>query len=1081
MHPRALRIAPFLFGSGFCALVYQTAWQRELRLVFGASTAASAAVLAIFMAGLGIGSVLLGKRADQHKRPLELYGNLEGLISLSAAVTPALLWVLRQIYIALGGTVSLGLVGGTILRLVLAAVLLGVPTVLMGGTLPAAARAASSPDDVRRRGLAVLYGVNTLGAVAGAAASTFFLFEVFGTELTLWLACLLNGLIAILARVESRSLPEVPPEAPAAAAATESAPSTPAAEGPATPPFFALGAAATVGFVFFLMELVWYRMLGPLLGGSTFTFGLILAMVLLGIGLGGAAYSTWGQNRPATLKGFALTCTLEALFIALPFALGDSVAVVTVMLRQLTTFGFYGQVLGWGVIAALVMLPAAFISGVQFPLLLALLGKGRESVGKQVGQAYAWNTTGSILGSLAGGFGLMPLLTAPGVWRLVVGLLVALGVVAAVLSMRAERGPRGLLLPTVAGVLALMMVSSLGPTAAWRHSPIGAGRFAFKSTQANERAMWINATNGRTVWEAEGLESSVGLLAYDGISFYVNGKSDGSALGDAGTQVMGGLTGALLHPNPRSAFVVGLGTGSSSGWLAKLPDMERVDVVEIEPAILEVARQCKDVNAGAMDNPKMHTIIGDAREVLLATKSSYDLIISEPSNPYRAGISTLFTREFYQAVKERMAPGGIFVQWLQGYEIDAQTMKSVYATLTREFAAVETWQTYGPDLLLVATREPLTHDISRLRERLGQETYREALGKTWFVNELEGVTAHFVGGTALAQMLAKDSEHLINTDDLSYMEFGIARTAGRTGSLDLMDLRVGAYQARAERPTITGGTVDWDREFLLRYYAGLPRFATPEEIQRRSPLMRQKAEFQQHLLQRNLTAIVNSWRKSPWEPQGIQELSGLGLALASAGEEAAASMAEQLRPYLPMEADTILARLRLRQGKLTEATEALERAFTRLKAEPWGSSDARALLLQNALFVAEKEPSLGRRLFPLMEKPFSTHAIEIDRRKSLVRMAKLIDWQNLCQRAIKPLEPHVDWERGFLQDRLLCYDTTRDPLREQALADLDRFLSEEPVKLLDGDVLEGLTQPGQEVPSAAEDVKPRPSAAEGLR
>lgn len=308
MHPRALKIAPFLFGSGFCALVYQTAWQRELRLVFGASTAASAAVLAIFMAGLGLGSALLGARADKHKRPLELYGNLELLIALSAAATPALLWVLRQIYIALGGTVSLGMVGGTLVRLVLSAVLLAVPTVLMGGTLPAAARAAETPDDVRRRALAVLYGVNTLGAVAGATLSTFFLFEVFGTQTTLWLACLLNALIAIVARVVSRNLPE-DESAEAPAATPEGATPASAPEGAPAPRLFALAAAAAVGFAFFVMELVWYRLLAPLLGGSTFTFGLILVVVLLGIGLGGAAYSGGGRTaRPRSRASRSPAC-----------------------------------------------------------------------------------------------------------------------------------------------------------------------------------------------------------------------------------------------------------------------------------------------------------------------------------------------------------------------------------------------------------------------------------------------------------------------------------------------------------------------------------------------------------------------------------------------------------------------------------------------------------------------------------------------------------------------------------------------------------------------------------------------------
>ncbi len=486
MNARALKIAPFLFGSGLCALVYQTAWQRELRLIFGASTAASAAVLAIFMAGLGLGGALLGPRADKHRRPLELYGNLEALIALSAAVTPALVWVARKVYLALGGTVTLGMVGGSVVRLILSALLLAVPTLLMGGTLPAAARAAETSEDVRRRALAVLYGVNTLGAVAGAALSTFFLFEVFGTQQTLWLACLLNGLIAVGARVVSRSMPEQD-----SAAAAGSAPTVEAQSVTAPPRRFVLAAAAVVGFAFLLMELVWYRMLSPLLGGSTFTFGLILVVALLGIGLGGAAYSVWRQDRPATLRGFALTCLAEALFIAVPYALGDRLAVLAMILRSLEGFGFPGLVLGWAVVATLVIVPAAFVSGVQFPLLLALLGRGRENVGREVGLAYAWNTVGSIIGSLAGGFGLMPLLTAPGTWRLAVALLLVLGGGALVLSLRLERQLGRLWLAASAGALAVVMLTYPGPTAAWRHNPIGAGRARLDRPSLNKLRDWL--------------------------------------------------------------------------------------------------------------------------------------------------------------------------------------------------------------------------------------------------------------------------------------------------------------------------------------------------------------------------------------------------------------------------------------------------------------------------------------------------------------------------------------------------------------------------------------------------------------
>src|SRR5437870_4179544 len=181
-----------LFGSGFCALVYQIGWMREFRLIFGASTAASAAVLAIFIGGLGAGGIIIGRRVDRSDRPLLLYGWMEMAIAIGAALSPLLLQLIRWIYLTAGGTTTMGMLGGTVVRLVLATLVLGVPTFLMGGTLPAAVRAIASEDDRGRRRVALLYGINTLGAVLGSALATFYMIEQYGTRMTLWLAAMAN-------------------------------------------------------------------------------------------------------------------------------------------------------------------------------------------------------------------------------------------------------------------------------------------------------------------------------------------------------------------------------------------------------------------------------------------------------------------------------------------------------------------------------------------------------------------------------------------------------------------------------------------------------------------------------------------------------------------------------------------------------------------------------------------------------------------------------------------------------------------------------------------------------------------------
>src|SRR5262245_8803094 len=294
-------VSLLLFVSGLCALVFQTAWLREFRLIFGASTPASAAVLAIFMGGMGLGNIVLGRRADRAANPLQMYAMLELAVSCTSIASPLLVQVARAIYLWLGGQELLGVTGATVARLALSALVIGPPTFFMGGTLPAAARAVTGAEDEGRRDVGWLYGLNTLGAVAGALLATFFLLERLGTRETLWLAGAINLANAAAAwwlsgAAQPAELPKSPApraridkkrrEAVPVAAATPAEP----AEKPTVSPALVYAAATIVGGVFFLMELVWYRMLGAILGGSTFTFGLILAIALAGIGIGGAIY-----------------------------------------------------------------------------------------------------------------------------------------------------------------------------------------------------------------------------------------------------------------------------------------------------------------------------------------------------------------------------------------------------------------------------------------------------------------------------------------------------------------------------------------------------------------------------------------------------------------------------------------------------------------------------------------------------------------------------------------------------------------------------------------------------------------------
>ena len=890
------RVGALLFGSGLAALVYQVAWTRELRLVFGASTAATAAVLAVFIGGLGTGGLLFGHRADRARRPLALYGALELGAAALAALSPLLLSLVRSFYVALGGSAHLGLALGTILRLLLSALVLAGPTLCMGGAMPAAIAAVEEEEDAGRRRLALAYGLNTLGAVVGCLLATFVLLERLGTRASLLGASGVGALVAIAALATSR------PRAIAMAAKNPDISNLAPSETNAAsaPPSFVLVASGVVGFAFFLMEMVWYRMLGPLLGGTVFSFGTILAVALFGIGAGSLVHgSLRSRGRlAATLRGFAALCLVEAIAVAVPFALGDRIALLALFVRPIANLGgFAGHVLGWSFIASLVVLPAAFVSGIQFPTLIALLGRGRANVGRQTGHVYAANTVGAIVGSLAGGFGLLPLLTAPGCWQLVGGLLALLALAAVFIGQRQHREQRSLssALPSLAGaVLIVALLSARGPSAVWRHSPIAVGRVDPASLSDEVSLRNFESGVRRSIErDDEGVESSVALERSTGYAFILNGKTDGHARMDAGTQVMGGLLGAFFHPHPRNAFVIGLGTGSTSGWLAAVPSLERVDTVELEPAIIEVARRCAAVNHDVLGNPKHHLIVGDARETLLGKGDAFDIIASEPSNPYRAGIASLFTQEYYQAINRRLADGGIFLQWVQAYAIDSQTLTTIMATLEQVFPSIEIWRMAPSDLLLVATRSPLVHSVAQGRARMQEEPFRSGFLGAWSTTSLEGVFAHHLARPSLVRRIAELGTSTINTDDLTRVEFGFARSITGNAKVHAQDLEALAETRGDDRPTLTDG--DLDESLVVDEKTGFaaslgisPNTTTRDEAQRARHLA--VAEW----LAGSYPTIPTLWRRQSLAPRTLVERMAVGDGLADIGDENALIFADQL-------------------------------------------------------------------------------------------------------------------------------------------------------------------------------------------
>lgn len=1016
--------AALLFGSGLSALIYQTVWLREFRLIFGASTFATAAVLAIFMAGLGTGSAILGKRADIQAMPLRFYGQLELMISILAMLSLVLLALATKLYFALGGSMRMGIALATVVRLVLSLVVIGAPTFLMGGTLPAAARAVETDDDRGRRNLAFLYAANTIGAVTGTLLSTFYMLEHLGNRWTLLCGVGVNVVVGGVAFLNGgRQVAE--------------SPGRPASEGrsdPATQRPLILVSSAIVGFSFLLLELIWYRMLAPLLGGTTFTFGLILAVALLGVGLGGLAYGAW--KRPS-LFALSMTSALEAATLIVPFMLGDRLAGYALALRSLGSFGFEGHVMAWTAVTMFVVFPASLVAGFQFPLLIALLGEGREAVARDVGMAYAWNTSGSILGSLAGGFGLLPLLSAPGAWRLV-SVVLAMLALAIALPVAKRNGIAAAVLPVIIAAFAIGGTFARGPSAMWRHSGIGIGNWQPPQTK-NEYLALVKRYRRSVVWEADGRESSIAELGADDLSFIVNGKSNGSARSDAGTQVMSGMAGALIHPNPRSAAVIGLGTGSTAGWLATVPTIERVDAFELEPVVLRVARDCSPVNHRALENPKVHVTVADAREALLASSQRYDIISSEPANPYSAGVASLFTREFYAATKQRLTPGGMLLQWIQAYAVHASTMETIYATLNSVFPHVETFWTQPEDVLVIASADPISYDADLLRARLQSPQFGAAARAVWRAETPEAFLSHFIANENTSRALAARAEAL-NTDDRTVIEFGFARGLGLQSNV-LPQLAAFAAARNESRPLHARGTVNWREVEMNRASStatSVPPDADAELVNRR--------HFTQLMNDGDIAGAGALWLQNRWRALNSAEVALIGEAVAERAAPVAETFIAALDRIQPIESNVVRARLELRQNRIADSYASLQRAFTAFQNDPWPLPLLMRHSLSLAIELAQRDPHLAPALYEMLKRPIPPHQLDELRRTTRLEIA--VKSEQCGPRTLEVLqefEPDMRWSLSYLTLRVTCYERAglRD-LAQRAREDYETYVSSEP-------------------------------------
>jgi len=800
--PRDRRIVlAFFFLSGATGLAYQAVWFRHLHALFGVTTHAVAVVVAVFMGGLALGAWWLGRFADRDPSPLRLYGRLEiGVALLALVVGPAVAWVERA-YVALHPHLATSTLWLSILRGGLAAIAILPPTILMGGTLPALVALARRQHAAHLdRDLALLYGINTLGAVSGAALTGFVLLALWGLSRTTLAAAAVNLAVGLWAWWRGNQI-----AAPAATEAPESR-AMPAdrVAFPTAGWGFAAGAAALSGALALAYEVAWTRALAQILGSSTYAFALILVAILLGIGVGSMVH-----GRRGGLRTFAIAQHGAALSAAL---------VVPVLVRlpdvQLFLFRRVQDHLGvlivqLGLCLAVILVPA-WCMGAGFPALVAAT-VGRDDAGRGVGRIYAANTLGAIVGSLAAGFVALPRLGTQRTLVLVVAMNAMLGAVA---WRRAGMPRRGWVLAAAALLLA-------AATPRWDPYVLDAG-IAIGGPAISRGVLRVDAaTLGRgsaLLDYREGVTATISVRR-DESQLYLktNGKTDGTSRGDMPTQLMLGLLPSLVHPAPRRALVIGLGTGVSARAALSPPDLEHLDVVEIEPEVVRAARRWfGSVNRPLFNDPRAHVVVDDARAFLRITSTRYDVVVSEPSNPWIAGVASLFSVDHYQRCAARMEDGGILAQWVQIYALRPELLRMVLASLQSVFPFTAVYAFHHGDLIVLASRTPLPRlDPAAITQRIESWKVADEMQRYLGVRTGGGVAGACVLETSdVARFHAGATLH---TDDRPRLEFEAPRSlylATRDSNAALLRAARQGPAPAMIRPLAAGGALDAARMAL---------------------------------------------------------------------------------------------------------------------------------------------------------------------------------------------------------------------------------------------------------------------------
>ena len=706
---RSARPALFLlfFLSGGCGLIYQVVWMRMLGFVLGSTVLAVSTVLTAFMAGLALGSFSFGRVVDRRTDALKIYAYLEIGIGLCGLAMPTLLQGFSPVYIGL--TRLLGDFGPalSLARFGVCFVLLVIPTTLMGGTLPVLSKFLVERKEVLGNNVGTLYALNTLGAVAGCFAAGFVLIGTVGVVETVYIAAVINLLVAagtlLLNAVVARSGREAQPAAPKRERRS----------GVSGLALLILCAFGVSGFVSLGYEVIWARLLVFFVGNSTYAFSAMLTTFLLGLALGSFVAGKLVDRHDDPVGAFAVV----EILIGLSALAGMAVLRGTLeseglwVMREQAAAGWFGDIGKMFEASFAVMFVPTVLMGATFPLAGKAYVRSVREVGQDIGAVYSVNTLGAILGAFVAGFALLSWLGVQGAIVFLASINAVVGLFVLLANRASANRLRFIAAPALAAAVLL--------AAAWLPS-----RFVLRSDFEDRRdtVLFYQEDRAGTVKVFRKPDGHL-LISVDG-----NTIGDTRDDLDAKQRLLAHLP-LLLAREPESVLVIGLGSGITVGAMTAYEEVERIDAVEIVPGVVEGALYFGKYNRRALKQPQVDVVVADGINYLMTSQSKYDVISSDAKlNPGYTGNAVFLSSDYYRLCLEQLTDEGMMVQWIP-LHLPQDSYRMVLRTFAEVFPYGSVWFFPGKHTLLVGTRQQLEIDMDRLLNRLRRPGVRKDLAR----------------------------------------------------------------------------------------------------------------------------------------------------------------------------------------------------------------------------------------------------------------------------------------------------------------------------------------------------------------